>query len=369
MNATSRPARAQINLDALQHNLDIARSQAGTARVIAVIKADAYGHGMLKIAHALLQADAFAVACIGEALSLRAAGISHPILVLQGAQHPDDFNTAQQQQLILTLHSKDQLKYLGKREKEWPELWLKLDTGMGRLGFDPGQARTLQQRIKQHCSVLMTHFANADLPTHPGNKEQLACFSAALKHHPLPASAANSAALLTQPDSLFQWVRPGIMLYGASPLLNQSATALGLQAVMTLSAPLVTINQRRKGQKVGYGSSFECPEDMPIGIVAIGYGDGYPRHAQPGTPILIRGKRCPLVGRVSMDMLTVDLRPLANVQTGDQATLWGEDLPVDLIAESANTIAYELLCAAGAHCTRQYVSSAQEKSSPIERIN
>lgn len=321
---------------------------------MAVIKAEAYGHGMLEVAQALQQADAFAVASIGEALTLRAAAITQPILVLQGGQSPESFHLARQQQLILTLHDEHQLQQLLALEGKWPKLWLKLDTGMGRLGFPADQAATIQQLTGQRCSVLMTHYANADHPLHPGNKNQLNRFNSALRQCPLPASAANSAALLTQDGSQFQWVRPGIMLYGGSPLFQKTATALGLQPVMTLSAPLIAINQHRKGETLGYGSTFECPEDMPIGIVAIGYGDGYPRHARPGTPVLIHGRQYPLVGRVSMDMLMVDLRSCADVQTGDSAILWGSELPVEQIAEWADTIPYELLCAAGAQCAREY---------------
>ena len=335
----------RIDFDALKHNFQVAKQAAPKSKIMAVIKANAYGHGMPKVAEALADADGFAVATIGEGLALRTAGISKIILILQGASNAQEYQRAAEQQLTLSVHHNSQLAIFTQHKGEHPPLWIKLDTGMHRLGFPVEQAEKLINQLGEKVTGIMMHFARADEPGNPDNCRQLNVFQQATGSFNLIRSAANSAALLKLPESHFNWVRPGIMLYGASPLLNVSAEALNLKPVMTLTAPLIAINAHKKGEAVGYGGDYICPEDMPIGVIAIGYGDGYPRHAPSGTPVLINGVECPLAGRVSMDMLTVDLRNCPSADVGDNVVLWGKDLSVERTAEMAGTISYELLCA------------------------
>jgi len=352
----TRPARVSIDLTALRKNLSIARKLAGETRLMAVIKADAYGHGMLEVAQALTDADGFAVASVGEGEQLRSSGITHPILVLQGTHRSSQLKQAVASELTLCIHQPGQLEDLKKYQGQWPAVWLKLDTGMGRLGFPPTDLDALLNTLGNNCESIMMHFANADLPDDSRNSAQLMAFHPAMNRPGYTLSAANSAALIALPDARLDWARPGIMLYGVSPFASPQSPAPDLQPVMTLTAPLIAINQHQRGDQIGYAGSYTCPEHMAVGIVAIGYGDGYPRHAATGTPMLINGVECPLIGRVSMDMLTVDLRGCPEVALGTEITLWGKGLPVERVAEKAGTIGYELLCSVGAHCERVYVS-------------
>lgn len=354
---THRPARAVIDTAALTHNLQIAKKAAGSARVIAVIKADAYGHGMLQVADALHAADGFAVATLAEALSLRAAS-KKSILVFQGGQSADDYRLAQQHQITLTIHCQNQLDLLETVPQPWPQIWLKVDTGMGRMGVATVDVEAARHRLGDACRHLMSHLACADVPSNPLNLTQIERFDRLLKSTGLPGSLMNSAGLISLQGG-YASVRPGIMLYGGSPLKNGDAAGQQLKPVMTVQAPLIAINVRRAGESIGYGAEFVCDEDMPIGVVAMGYGDGYPRHAANGTPVLVKGVECPLVGRVSMDLLTVDLRPCSDAKPGDLATLWGIGLGVDRVAKMADTIAYDLLCNAGGCCQREYVSMGE----------
>jgi alanine racemase len=345
----SRPVRAMIHLQALQHNLVIARQHANQSRVMAVIKANGYGHGMASVAHALIDAEAFAVASVEEAIELREVGISQPIVLLEGPFSADELGLIRGYQLQVCIHNDEQIEML---EQALPgddvTVWLKLDTGMHRLGFTPEQAHEKYQRLFdcEHVEQvhLLTHFACADTPEHALNSQQNEQFTLATTGLHGQRSLANSAALLRQPASHADWVRPGIMLYGASPLTGVDAASLELQPVMTLRSELIAIKQCRAGDSVGYGAEWQCPEDMPVGVVAIGYGDGYPRHAPPGTPVMVNGKRTELIGRVSMDMITVDLRPVTNAQVGSEVVLWGDGLPADEVAQYAGTIAYDLFC-------------------------
>ncbi len=346
-----RPARAEIDPAALTHNLSVARSRAGRARVMAVIKADAYGHGDLCAARALSAADGFAVASLQEALRLRRCGVDKPMLVFQGALSRADYRVAVEHSLILTVYHTRQIGWLASLPKPWPALWLKVDTGMGRLGLALSDAPRALARLGDHCEVLMSHLACADQPEHPLNRQQLDRFERLARETGLPTSLFNSAGLLSF-DLETDWVRPGIMLYGASPLTNVAAEALDLRPAMTLRAPLISVARRRAGEAVGYGATWRCPEDMPVGVVAIGYADGYPRAAR-GTAVLVDGCRCPLIGRVSMDTISVDLRACPGASAGDPVTLWGDGMPVDDVAASAGTIAYELLCHAGALSSRK----------------
>lgn len=342
--------KAVIDHAALRHNLKQARHAAKGSRVWAVIKADGYGHGMLRVAECLNQADGFAVARLDEALTLRNSGIDKPLLVLSACVSQTDFKQALEAGLQVVLHHHDQLQAIpvGVAEAGALSVWLKVDTGMHRLGFAPAEVPQVLSHLRANPAIdeinLMTHLANADDPDDAMSKtqcEQLFSLDSALFKH---LSIANSAGLLAIPASHADWVRPGIMLYGVSPFINTSAAQYGLRPVMTLSSRVVAVKQCKAGDRIGYGGCYTCPEAMPVAVIAIGYGDGYPRHAPSGTPVLLNGVRLPLVGRVSMDMISVDARALPEVQVGDEAILWGDGLAVEEVAEKAGTIAYELLC-------------------------
>jgi len=351
----TRAATATIDLQALQYNLQRVRESAANARVISVIKANGYGHGMLRVAEALSSSDAFAVAKIEEAVTLREAGITQPILLLEGFADATELALLAQHAIDAVIHHQAQITLLEQTPLASPlKVWLKIDTGMHRLGVNVDDALTSYRRLQacasQACAnvadeiVVMSHFANADDRSDPSTAAQLKQFNLATAEIDAAHSLANSAAILAHKESHAAWVRPGIMLYGVSPFIDAVAADDRLKAVMTLSSKLIAINHYKKGDALGYGGSWCCPEDMSVGVVAIGYGDGYPRAARAGTPVLINGQRVPLVGRVSMDMLCVDLRQLPAAAIGDRAVLWGAGLPVEEIAQCANTIPYELLC-------------------------
>jgi len=350
----TRATRAVIDLAALQHNLQVSRHAAPNSKQMAIIKAHAYGHGMVCIAQALDDADAFGVALVEEAITLREAGISKPILLLEGIASEQDMTLIRGYNLDCVVHHESQLRLLEAASGDPITVWLKIDTGMHRLGFKPQQASEIYQRL-QKCAVvkqpiyLMTHLANADDRDDPLTEQQIKCFYEAIQFADaeasnIPCSIANSAGVLGWPASHADWVRPGIMLYGVSPFVVGKAQEQELKPVMTLQSELIAVNHFKQGDKVGYGGSWTCPEDMSVGVVAIGYGDGYPRHARSGTPVLVKGKRTQLIGRVSMDMITVDLRQHADVIVGDPVTLWGKGLAIEEVADYASTIAYELLC-------------------------
>ncbi|MCG8486297.1 MAG: alanine racemase [Chromatiales bacterium] len=341
--------QASIDHAALRHNLRLVRQAADTSRIWAVIKADGYGHGLFRVAEALNEADGFAVARLDEALALRQQGVVKPLLVLSACISRSDFEQAIAADLQVVVHQRDQLAVLNSLSSgQRLSIWLKLDTGMHRLGFAPGELNETLAQLKDLPVVgeinLMSHLANGDDPDDPMTAiqcEQL------MQIDPSPFKArslANSAGLLANPATHLDWVRPGIMLYGASPFINTTAAQLGLQPVMTLSSRVMAVKSCQAGDAIGYGGNYVCPEAMPVATIAIGYGDGYPRHAPNGTPVLVKGARLPLVGRVSMDMLCVDARALTDIQVGDEAVLWGRELPVEEIARQAGTIAYELLC-------------------------
>jgi len=342
--------RALIDHAALRHNLEVARSRAPGSRVWAVVKANAYGHGMVQIAGSLTNADGFAVARVEEGLDLREAGVKRPILVLEGAVFQEEVELAARHDLEICLHGNEQLAMLERLASVRPiRVWIKVDTGMHRLGVPPWDVQPVMERLVRLRKIaelagLMTHLANADDPSDPLSHRQCEGLRALAVGGDQPLSIGNSAGILTCPASRTHWVRPGIMLYGASPVTGWPAAELDLKPVMTLTTRLIAVKRLRRGDAVGYGGTWVCPEDMPVGVVGIGYGDGYPRHAPSDTPVLVRGHRVPLVGRVSMDMISVDLRGLPEARVGDPVTLWGEGLPVDEIAQRAGTISYELLC-------------------------
>ena len=344
----SRPLRAEIRLGALRHNLQLAREKAPAARVIAIIKANGYGHGMQVVAHALNQADAFAVASIEEAINLRESGIHQPIILLEGFFDKDDLLLLQAYALQPVIHNNEQLDMLDEMPLTYAiDAWLKIDTGMHRLGFSPADFSHAYARL-QDCGAVqsiraMTHFACADDSENPATAYQVALFNKTLEGIDISRSLANSAGILAFPDSHADWIRPGIMLYGGSPFVDMDSASLDLQPVMNLRSELIAVREVARGESVGYGGDWICPERMTVGVVACGYGDGYPRHAPAGTPVLVNGQRVPLIGRVSMDMITVDLRG-HDAKVGDPVLLWGEGLPADEVAQHAETIAYELFC-------------------------
>lgn len=344
-------SRVQVTISAtaLRHNLARVREFAPGCRVMAAVKADGYGHGILRVATALQGVDAFAVATLDEALTLRLNGINTPICLLEGFRNADELQQAKAHQFMVVLHSEYQLQLLQQLPLEDEiSVWIKVDTGMHRLGFAPAAARDVRQQLQCRTGVRfvgwMTHLANADDPQDEMTVRQLRCFEQATQGQSGVRAIANSAGIVGWPASHSDWVRPGLMLYGASPMVGTEASAYHLRPVMTLSAQLMAINHIPQGDCVGYGGSWSAPEDMAIGVVAIGYGDGYPRHAPSGTPVLLNGQLLPLVGRVSMDMITIDLRGQPEARVGDRVTLWGDGLPIERIAQAAGTIPYELFC-------------------------
>jgi alanine racemase len=370
----TRPLRALVDTDALRHNLHQVRAAAPGRRVIAIVKADGYGHGLLRVAAALAEADAFGVACLDEALRLRAHGVRKPVLLLEGVFEPTELEPVVRHGLDVVLHDPWQVEALEAARLVAPvRVWVKLDTGMHRLGFPAEQALALWQRLTASANVappvrFMTHLARADEREDPATRRQLERLRAALAGLPAEVSVANSAGVLGWPESHSDWVRPGIMLYGVSPFPGRIGAQEGLRTVMTLETRLIAVNRCPAGEAVGYGGAWACPEDMSVGVAAAGYGDGYPRHASAGTPVLVNGRRVPLIGRVSMDMLTLDLRQAPQARPGDRVVLWGEGLPAEEVAQAAGTIAYELLSGLTTRVPRVSVGpQAQEDAAPPAR--
>jgi len=343
-----RPIRVRIDSAALRHNLDAARRRAPRSRICAVVKANAYGHGLARAARALAAAEGLALIELEAALELRRAGERRPLMLLQGFFSPEELDQLAAHGLTTVVHDPEQLAMLEKaRLPKRIAVVAKLNTGMNRLGFPAENVRGVLDRLRDCPSAaaiaLMTHFADADGKR--GVRWQLERFEAATAGVDLPKSLANSAALLRYPDAHKDWVRPGIMLYGCSPFPDESAEKLGLKPAMTLTSELIAVKELRPGDSVGYGCTFTADAPMRVGIVACGYADGYPRHAPSGTPILVAGKRTRILGRVAMDMLFADLSGISGAEVGSAVTLWGEGLPADEVAASAGTVSYELLCA------------------------
>lgn len=343
----SRPIQARIDLSAAQENLRTVR-RITSSRVMAVIKANAYGHGLLRLAEALNDAEGFALLDVRDAIALREAGFRQTILLLEGFFAADELPLFAEYELSSVIHSPQQLAWLDAYPgRNTLSVWLKINSGMNRLGFMPQQVPGVMEQLKAHRAVrditLMTHFAQADEA--PGVAQQLERFNHLAAPYRVARSLANSAALLRYPAAHGDWVRPGIMLYGSSPFADASAQQLGLRPVMTLQSEVISVQMVKAGVAVGYGANFRAESDMRIGTVACGYADGYPRHATTGTPILVDGRQTRTLGRVSMDMLSVDLSALPDAQVGSRVTLWGEGMPVDEVARASNTIGYELLCA------------------------
>ncbi|MFN6970677.1 MAG: alanine racemase [Rheinheimera sp.] len=356
----SRRPIAQINIDALHHNFNHLQQIAPQSRILAVLKANAYGHGLLAVAEQLKIAGAFGVARIDEALLLRAGGIVKPIVLLEGFFHADELPQVVASNLQIVVHHLSQVDALLAAELDAPvHVWLKVDSGMHRLGIYPEQFTDIYQRLMDSPNVLkplrlMTHFACADELENPATTQQLLLFKQLIQGCEGELSIANSAGVLAWPESHGDWIRPGLALYGVSPMAEGRSSDHGLRPVMTFSSSVIAVRKVKKGDQVGYGASWTAPQDTQLAVVAIGYGDGYPRNAPSGTPVLINGKRYPIVGRVSMDMTTVDIGE-DNVQIGDQTTLWGETLAVEEIAALVQTIPYELLCNITSRVELRYV--------------
>lgn len=345
-----RATCATIHIGALRENLRRVRELAPGARVMAVVKADGYGHGLERVARALEGADAFGVAGIADGQRLRAAGVSQRIVVLSGFDEPGDLAEMRRLKLDTVVHHDAQVDALAVDQDPRPlRVWLKLDTGMHRLGFAPGRAREVFARLRALPSVardvnLMTHFANSDVFDDPQTSQQIEAFERGTSGVEGERSLANSAAVLGWPEAHGQWVRVGGALYGMSVVAGRIGADFGFRPAMTLSTRLIAIRRVRRGERIGYAATWECPEDMDVGVAAIGYGDGYPRHAGVGTPVLVGGARAAVIGRVSMDLITIDLRGVPQAVTGDSVVLWGRGLPVEEIATHAETIPYELTC-------------------------
>ena len=346
----TRPIRATLDLSALRGNFAVARQHAGEARLWAVIKANAYGHGLMRAAEALDDlADGYALLDLDDAVALREAGYRQPILLLEGFFEADELPLLAEYGLTPVVHALEQIEMLtGAALPARLPVYLKINTGMNRLGLSLESfhaALTALETLPSVASVtLMTHFADADLER--GIGWQMARFVESAQGCRHPVSLANSAALLRFPEVRRGWARPGIILYGSSPFpQDETAAQLGLRPVMTLSSELIAVHDLQKGDRVGYGGVFSAEGPMRIGIVACGYADGYPRHAPTGTPILVEGRRTRTVGRVSMDMIMVDLTGIPAAGIGSPVVLWGEGLPVDDVAAAAGTVSYELLCA------------------------
>ncbi|MGN6788908.1 MAG: alanine racemase [Rhodanobacteraceae bacterium] len=346
----SRSATATIHLGALRANLARVRALAQGAKVMAVVKADAYGHGLERCARALGEADAFGVASIADGLRLRAAGHRQRIVVLSGPDTAGDLAEMRRLRLEAVIHHDSQLAMLEAEHGGDPlKVWLKLDTGMHRLGFPPERACELHARLRalpavDPAVVLMTHFASSDEFDNDLTERQTRRFLEATKDLPGERALSNSAGLLGWPVAHGNWFRVGGLLYGLSVAQGKTGADFGFQPAMTMATRLVAINHIARGERVGYGATWECPEDMRIGVAAIGYGDGYPRSARSGTPVLVGDAPASVIGRVSMDLLTLDLRNAPNAKVGDVVALWGPQLPAEVIADHAGTIAYELTC-------------------------
>ena len=344
-----KAATAHVDLAALKHNLQQLKLQAPQSKMMAVVKANGYGHGLHQIAKNSIGADAFGVARIEEALQLRAAGIVKPILLLEGFYSPGDLPVLVTNNIQTVVHCVEQLEALENAVLETPvQVWLKVDSGMHRLGVRPEQLEDFISRLKACDNVakplrFMSHFASADELDKATSHQQIELFLSLTDGCKGERSLAASAGVLAWPESHLEWVRPGIIMYGVSPFSDKSAAELGFQPVMTLKSHIIAVREVKKGESIGYGGTWTSERDTKVGVIAIGYGDGYPRTAPNGTPVFVNGRKAPIAGRVSMDMLSVDLGPDATDRVGDEVILWGKELPSEEVAAHIGTIAYELV--------------------------
>ena len=347
----SRPTRFIMNQHALVHNLNRVKALAPGKKIIAMVKANAYGcdlHQVVPVLDGMV--DAFGVACLEEALAIRALGSRTPCLLVQGVFSAKEYPIAVQQELAVVVHTKAQVEWLLKTPLvKAIQVWVKVNTGMHRLGFKADEVPFVVQQLKECAWVqddlgLMTHFACADEPQRPENQQQMDLFATLATDTFTMKSLANSAAIMALPKAHADAVRPGIMLYGVSPFSDKTARELNLQPVMSLVSAISAIHENAPGAAVGYSGTWTSEKPSRIAIVPVGYGDGYPRHIAEKTPVWVKGRKVPVVGRVSMDMLTIDLTGHEDIQRGDAVELWGPHIPIEHVAKAANTIAYELLC-------------------------
>lgn len=344
--------RTYIDLDisALQHNFHRVQQLAPNRKILAMVKANAYGHGAEKIAKGLPNADAFGVSTINEAIQLRNANIKQDIVLMQGFNSAEDLSIISSFNLQVVIHDWSQLNFLEQQYLTMPlVIWIKIDTGMHRLGFEPQALPEITHRLQKINNIeksfrYMTHFASSEQLHNPFTQNQYQEFLNATENLPGLKSLANSAAILGWPNTHGDWVRPGLILYGVSPFPQKMGSDHDLKPVMNWHSSLMVVHQLKKGDGIGYNSTFICPEDMPVGVVAAGYGDGYPRQAKNGTPVLVNNNRVPIIGRISMDMLTVDLRNQPDAKIGDIVLFWGMGLPIEEIARSVEMSPYQLLC-------------------------
>lgn len=348
---------ARIDAAALRGNLQAVRRLAPGSRILAAVKADAYGHGLVQVARELAAADAFGVARLGEALALRAAGVRNAIVLLEGVVDVAQLAVAREHELEIVVHSAEQLAMLEQQPSGRAlAVWLKIDTGMNRLGFELGSAHQALERLRRVAGVgtvrVMSHLACAEQPDSPQTREQLQRFDALTQSWQLERSIGNSAALIDWPQARLDWVRPGLMLYGISPFAGRSAAQLGLRPAMTLTTQLIAVRHVAAGDSVGYGATWRAQRRSRIAAAAIGYGDGYPATTHSGAPVLVAGKPAVTVGRVSMDLTMIDLTDIEGTGVGDAVTLWGTGVPVEAVALFAGTISYELICRVGHRVAR-----------------
>lgn len=358
-----KAATAHIDLSALVHNLERIKQQAPSSKVMSVVKANGYGHGLKQVAKHAKGADAFGVARIEEALQLRASGVVKPILLLEGFYSPSDLPVLVTNNIQTVVHCDEQLEALEQAELETPVMvWLKVDSGMHRLGVREEQYSNFVARLHACDNVAkplryMSHFGCADELEQPITQHQMDVFLSLTEGCNGERSMAASAGLLAWKDSQLDWVRPGIIMYGVSPFGDKTAQELGFKPVMTLKSHLIAVRDVKQGESVGYGANWTSQRDTKVGVIAIGYGDGYPRMAPNGTPVWVNGRKVPIAGRVSMDMLTVDLGPDASDFVGDEATLWGEVLPSEEVAKHIGTIAYELVTKLTSRVEMSYITA------------
>lgn len=355
----ARAALALLSTENLLHNVAMLRKRVFPAKIVAVVKANAYGHGIrsvgLRIASCV---DLLGVASIEEALALRKVGVSAPILLMEGIFDPQELHVAAAEDFQIVIHEHAQVEWLGQYDSTSSKklykplgLWIKVDTGMGRLGFPPDQVPALYRRLLAHSFVhssigVISHLACSDLLSHPMNGQQIQAFEALLRQLPAnthPLSLCASGGIVHFPHCFYDYVRPGLLLYGVSPIAGTMARDFGLRPVMTLQSSIIAIHQLTQGDTIGYGARYACALDTTVGVLAMGYGDGYPFSARDGTPILIHDMFCPLIGRVSMDMITVDLTHCPRARIGDPAILWGEGLPLEQIAKYTDEIPHTLV--------------------------
>ena len=356
-----RAATATINLNAFRENYRLAKSVAPNQQAVAIIKADAYGHGAIKMAFALEdEADAFGVACIEEALELREAGIKKPILLLEGFFSADELPLISHNDFWCAVHSLEQINIISQAKLSKPiSIWLKMDSGMHRLGIMPSDYAMAFEELNKLAQVnqivLMSHFASADDLTCDITHKQIECFNTVTAHINAPVSIANSAATLGHKHARRDFQRPGIMLYGVTPFENPHPLADQLKTVMTLTSEIIAIRDVNAGDGVGYSHRHVCQVPTKVGTVAMGYADGYPRHAKEGTPIIVNGQRTQIIGRVSMDMLTVDLTHVKDVTVGSKVELWGDQLPAAEVATYCDTIPYTLFTGITRRVYKKYI--------------